>query len=392
VRRRALAAIAGSLAICGCDGEPTAVQVRIAVDSSSCGVTAPDLLPLGCEAELGVWLLADDGQTAQSSRCLSLGDDDGRTLRELPVLLGDAGIEFGVDTGEAVGLEVAIYSPRTNESCPRFDPYTTPVTTLPVYYGRSPVVAVSGEEPVIPLTLGCASWPPPEPPACGKVPSYRISATVTDLETLSPLSSGLDARIVLSFGDLMDVAPEMPALFQLLVQLIRGGIGATWEATLDEAPEIVGCPATRVDEPLQPLQVVSCQAESSQDGRQLSTVGYYIDPGYLPALEEIFGGGYPPQPMIVGRVVDSMGAPVPNAWVGAMDVGATVYYLSEDRFDLFAETGTSSNGYFFIVDIDGDPCCHTLWAGTNDDALWGYSLAPVAMVRDSLTAVLVVVQ
>jgi hypothetical protein len=120
-------------------------------------------------------------------------------------------------------------------------------------------------------------------------------------------------------------------------------------------------------------------------------VGYYVDLGYLPALEDVLEGVLP-QGIILGRVVDADENPVPDAWVHAGGVDAAVYYLSDARTEFHEEAGTAWHGYFIIVGIDGDPCSHTLAAQTFDPPRTGASLAPVALVQNAVTAVVIEVQ
>ncbi len=390
-----LACVAG-----GCSDETgaTAVQVALSVDSYSCGAGRPEFLPLGCDAELGVWLLDSTGRPASAGRCVALDADEDRTLSDLPALIDSAHVEFAnLGEGADVALEVDIYSPDDDRLCPRFDPEIEEQSQAPVYYGRSSVVQLSGDRPVVPLTVECPGAPAPEPPLCGQPEPpmpLEITATVIDLESLAPLATALHSQTALSFGGLELTSAVEPAQFTRYADLIYAIPDASWFATLESAPEIVGCPATRVDEQAEALDVISCEAEEEEEpgGTQLSTVGYYVDLGVLPAVANIYDS-IAPDGVVVGRVVDTAGSPVVGAFVSADETDAAIYYLSADRTTLSDVTGTTANGYFVILAFDGAACCHTLTAETADaPPLTGASLAPVALVRDALTATLVVLQ
>lgn len=108
-----------ALPLAACGSDPTAVTVKLSLDSSTCSFESPEAVTIRCAATAGVWLRSAGGESLRQA-CVDLvaadggedsgdaSDEDGASLGSLPDLLRDVSLPTE-ETG-AVSVEVAVYA------------------------------------------------------------------------------------------------------------------------------------------------------------------------------------------------------------------------------------------------------------------------------------------
>jgi Right handed beta helix region len=110
---------------------------------------------LACGGEIGVVVADAMTNAVLDSRCVSFGADGGTALEKLPAILEALEPPLdGLPTGRGVVVEVAVYSPTSGKSCPRYDATKATNPAVPSYFGRSGTVMV-GAVTSIGVSLTC---------------------------------------------------------------------------------------------------------------------------------------------------------------------------------------------------------------------------------------------
>jgi hypothetical protein len=174
--RARLLLLALPLAACGSD--PSAVTVRLSLDSSTCSFESPEAVTLTCAATVGVWLRTDDGRYLGQA-CVDFGagdggDDDGEggdedgddasgegaSLGSLPDLLRD--VTLSTEETGAVSVEVAVYAGwSADQGCPPPD-QALELDAPPeiVVSGRSSPEPLADSDGAVDIALRCGSIAP----------------------------------------------------------------------------------------------------------------------------------------------------------------------------------------------------------------------------------------
>lgn len=137
-------ALAAALALAACGDSAHRVAVALSTDGS-CAVDSPADIEMPCDANVGIWLLDQDGAVLDQA-CVAYSAD-AATLADLPRVL-QGSVEFTGVAAPLIQLELAIYSPAL-PGCPRLF-----AGTLPAVMGLSDLVAPDRTDR-IDLVLSC---------------------------------------------------------------------------------------------------------------------------------------------------------------------------------------------------------------------------------------------
>jgi hypothetical protein len=161
------------------DRKPVTLQLST---NGSCVRTS-----LACGGEIGVYVADAMTDELLDSQCVSFGPDSAMTLDKLPSVLTSLPQLKDLPQGRAVVVELAIWSPGTGKSCPRFSPSAAaPAGGAPSYFGRSGS-AMAGAMASINLSLTCF------PSSCVSCTKYASLTGVDPPEPNKP-DAGSDAK------------------------------------------------------------------------------------------------------------------------------------------------------------------------------------------------------
>jgi len=364
--RRLHSALAVLLALAGCSGDVIDIQIALNMDEGSCPGPDPGVSWLPCGGFVGVWLVTEDGDTLDE-HCVPFSPEP-LTFDDLPILLEQVSFA-GLESGDRVAVELAVYSDEQADSCVRFDPenFEGP---MPAYYGVSEVFTVSksGEPPVVSAACYDIAVEP-----CFEQP-LQVTATVTSLETWEPVQAeqsvvSVSAGVVTQDGSYNE-----------------GGTleaqGPEWSGQIFAAPLPDECLGVVVTSQEAQLPFLSCES-------QFLDVEYVMVNGYLAEanlVENVIAALGPEDPgsmgFGLGRVVNMENQPVGGVQFIPPEPGLTIQYLSPDMMSLNDES-TADHGYFVVV-ADSPGCCHSL---TDVEPPLSAEVYPFGLVPEMITVI-----
>jgi hypothetical protein len=376
------------LAACGGDGDSVGLHLSWRTSGSMpCPAATCASMELLCDATVSVRIIdAEDPTRIYVDRCLPLdaaGD-----------LCGLGALPIGGDQlpTTAVRVQVSIW-PRdaVGDQCPANVSYD--LQGLPQLLGNTP--AIGGEQLTrlgdrdVELALACPNIDALASEVCLAGRPVQVNAGVDDFAQGRSVDATTADYLILSAGEPEPATagePQWELVPTKLSQLVpeTGGRGdPTWTGVLDPAVQGVVC--LEVLHRTEGTPTATCRTMPSAV-RTLELSGGYVDPALRGRVLTALGlAALPPEGLVVGRVVDRNGAPVPGVSVSAVPA-ATAVYISDDGARIDASiTETSASGLF--VSDDAGP--GTTWS------VGGSSPAPVpastpaigARIRGHLTVV-----
>jgi hypothetical protein len=183
---------------------------------------------LACGGEVGVFVADATSDEVLDQRCVPFAADPAMTLDKLPALLHTLEPPLReLAPGRMVVVEVAVYSPASGMSCPRYLPASTASKAVPSYFGRSTAATV-GAAASIAVAFQCL------PSACVACTKYASPAG-------SDMADGSAATPFLTAGKLIKTLTSgqtgclQEGTFTEDVTFAKGGSGAN-PITLTAAP------------------------------------------------------------------------------------------------------------------------------------------------------------
>lgn len=167
----------------GCDlTDRKAVTLQLSTNGS-CVRTS-----VTCGGEIGVFVADAMTDELLDSRCVSFAPDAAMTLDKVPAVLKSLPNLRDLPPGRAVVIELAIWSPGTGKTCPRYAPNAAaPAGGAPSYFGRSGS-AMAGATSSINLSLQCFAS------TCVSCTKYASPTGVDPAEPSKP-DAGTDAKV-----------------------------------------------------------------------------------------------------------------------------------------------------------------------------------------------------
>lgn len=359
-------------AACGNDGPPPSFTIKLALDTSSshgCSSTECVSFGMSCGAALGVRIVDPDSGEAFDEQCIVV--PAGESLCEL----GGLPLTFPDLPEGTVSIEVALWHPEvvktTPAVCPTysFDAFGAPLLAAPYpAFGGSVYFDVgSGDTATVPL-------------ACGDPEQLQRSECLPPQTQVSAQVDDLEAGFFIEPDKAMDFDVEVGEPRLVTVDPINGGEKAVLEPADTHTLRLVNpapipfwgddisaqfnnraCVTVLDKSEPQATTSVAC---SSVDGSasSISLEGLHLPKDTLTKiLQALSLGSFPDQGLVIGRVVDHLGAPTAGV---ILTVGTgTVLYLNEDRSSTENQMQTASHGYFVSLDVPYD----TQWSALQLD-------------------------
>ncbi len=342
-----------ALAACSDSAAPS-FSIGLDFDSTSCARDSCDGYAMSCGARLSIRIV-DANATSDApytSQCVELEGDTLCSLDQLDVELGS------VPVGRA-RIEVALWDPaQIGPSCPDEDIFTVgndarpraDFLPNPAFGGASYVDVGSATE--VRVLLHCDDALQLDAPECRD--ATTVSAGVQDLTTGLFVVPEEAIDLLVSVGE-PRTRPTGAGEVEWVLE--PGDTTPLDIETLEPVPQWMGeaprrfgraaCIVVLGNEP-QATRTVTC-SPAEEMRPQLDLQGYLLPKA---RLDEILAAAelttFPQQGLVIGRVVDELGAPA--AGVTLVPEQGSVQYLSEDGTTFLGRDRTSSNGYFISRD------------------------------------------
>lgn len=369
------------LALAACGGDPDSFALHLSwrtEGSMPCPAATCRSMELLCDATVSVRVIdAADPARVYVDRCLPLdAADDLCGLSALP-LGGDE-----VPT-TAVRVQVSIW-PRdaVGDQCPTQVSYD--LQGLPQLLGNVP--AIGGEQltrvgdSIVDVALACPNIDALASDVCLAGRPVKVGAGVDDFADGRSVDQATADYLILSAGEPMETSTEaggtqwelLPTALSQLVPDTGSRGDPAWTGVLEPAVEDVIC--LEVLHRTEGTPTVSCRSMPSAV-RSVDLDGGYVPPALRDRVLTAIGlTALPPEGLVVGRVVDRNGAPVPGMSVEASPP-ATAVYISGDGTRIEAGLDETSVSGLFVSD---DAAPSTLWTAI------GNSPAPVPASRPAI--------
>ncbi len=348
-----------------------------------------------CGATLGIRILdvADDGRIVADA-CIpvppaatlcGMGDVTGPTFFNIPP--------------HRLRIEAATWRPEVLESDPElsgdcpddalFDVRGVPLETFqprPAFAGAAYFDAGSDVD-VAMVPLSCTDAQQLDEEECGLVDTTPIRVTADDIETALDITTEQAANLTVGLAE----PRALPDGDGGTIYVIESSDTIPLDPVLGPIPSFAGETDEVLETACSVLLELTPQSVASVTCRRLSGEVDQIDVrGVLVTVETLdqvlaaMGAlSFPPEGLVVGRVVDHTGAPL--AAVRVMPSEGTVEYLSADRSTLIGNA-TSASGLFIARDV---PFGATWTAIHNGDGRREDGEIRAGLVQDKVTALLV---
>lgn len=284
-------------------------------------------------------------------------------------------------------IEVAAWRPDlvAAGACPTDELFTDGVGPLPSFipqpaFAGSTYFDAGSDSDVVQVPLYCSDSGQLDQPECNASPSTHVTVNVLDIDT--DLDITFDQAANLSVGV---AAPRSP---DGTVYVIEAGDTTDLPAEAGQpvptfAGDIdgdLGGPVCALVLDLAPQSTTSAVCSTVMAGEDPVLEGALVSKTTLDQVLAAMGGtGFPPQGLVIGRVVDHTGAPLAGVTV-APGTG-TVEYLNAPRTGL-GGSSTSTNGYF----ISRDAPFNTAWTATATDGRTEQGTPRSGLIQGKLTA------
>jgi hypothetical protein len=232
------------------------------------------------------------------------------------------------------------------------------------------------------VELGCADLPVVNTPTCRGDDKIKVTASVDDFDTGIYLSEGQANMVSLAVGEpfsrinpetqVTEYAMPMPTTSRLP----RAGttLPAAWNAEVSVRFKEAACVEV-LEDASQATKSLSCKRVAPND-TSVDLRGLRLGRNTLNQVLATMGKvGFPPEGLVIGKVVNAQGAPAENVSV-TPSVG-TVQYLGPNG-DKLVGSATSKTGIF----ISRDAPFNTLWAAAGTSGAYG------GLVIDRVTVVI----
>lgn len=353
----------GPALLVACGGEPGPLRIRYELTTEAaqrCPSASCADIAITCDAVLQIRVVdPSDPSQAYVSACLPIERPE--TLCEISREDLPAGLEIPDGTVE---VQVAVY-PREAATVdddgvlrcpsePRFGADGLPmlVDPVPALGGRT---FADGDDDEVVVPLGCTDLGQLSAAACTPLDSTIVRAGVTAFETRVGVSPAVASTLTVSVGEPVPrfdpVAMVLryaldPASATVLAQVASTPIPA-WEADVPERFDDVLCTQVLEDAP-QATTALACR-QVDPAAASASTTGVRVERATVDAvLEALSLGAFPTTGLVLGVVIDYLGAP--EAGVRVTPSAGAVQYLDAAGTGLLAGDTTGASGLFVSVD------------------------------------------
>jgi hypothetical protein len=232
------------------------------------------------------------------------------------------------------------------------------------------------------IELGCADLPVVNTPTCRGDDQVHITASVDDFDTGVYLSEGQANMVSLAVGEPTSrINPETQATEFVMPmpttsRIHRAGnlFPAAWAADVSLRFKAAACLEV-LEDTSQATKALSCK-QVAPDDRSIDLRGLRLARGTLNQVLATMGKvGFPPEGLVIGRVVNAQGSPAENVVVTPSR--GSVQYLGPDG-DKLTGSATSKNGVFVSRDVP----FNTSWVAPGTSGAYG------GLVTDRITVII----
>jgi hypothetical protein len=338
-------------------------EIRLALDPGRGCTPSCDEYGMSCGAVLLYRILdldrpvADgDPPVVHASRCVVVPPADDACG------LGALDEAFGGIPPHRIRIEIAAWQPEilgggALPTCPDpaaiFEPdgaLKEDADPIPAFAG-SGTFDVGGDESVALVPIACPEPDQLDTAECAANEQTVVTALVTDVETSGALTSQQAAAVEVS---VVEPAPDPdqgetawtinPAEADDLRLVV--GVTPTFADAIGHRFGGLICTLIRDPAPQSTTSIV-CE-DGPADVAMRDTHGILVPKATLDAILAALGGEFPPEGLLVGRVIGADGEPLAGVTVEPAD--GEVRYLSADRTSLIGAT-TSASGFFVSTDV-----------------------------------------
>ena len=230
------------------------------------------------------------------------------------------------------------------ETCEEEDPTLCP--KVPAIGGRTYYYPGDSETTV---KLGCTFLEKLQAKACEANSAIPVSAVVTDFDSLQPVTSNLASRLTVSIGE---PHPSGDAFVLNTADLDELMLASTSPPTwADTVPPFVAYQCLDVrEDAAQTTATVTCEPAPQPAPARIDINGLRLSKATLDKILFAIGKpSFPTKGLVVGIVIDTLGAPKSGVTVSTSAGG--VQYLSSDLQSIdLGGMGTTSSGVFVSQD------------------------------------------
>jgi hypothetical protein len=358
----ALTAMLAAAACAGDDPVP-AFTINLSFDTSAthgCSSSTCSDYGMACGAALGIRIVDTKSGEVYDEQCIEVpaGED--------LCGLGDVAVTFPPVPAQMVEIQVAVWNPDVITgsplTCPTydFDAFGAPLLIAPYpAFGGSTYFRV-GDADVVDVPLACGDPEQLVRTEC-LPPKTTVSAQVDDLEagffvepdkaTDLDVAVGEPRLVTVDPANMIEKAVLEPGDTHTL-RLVNPAPIPFWGNDVEERFSERACITVLDKSEPQATTTISCAAIDG-GATTLALEGLHLPKDTLTKfLQALSLPSFPEQGMVIGRVVDHLGAPVSGV---ILTVGTgQVKYLNEARSGTDNQVQTASHGYFVSLDVPYD--------------------------------------
>jgi hypothetical protein len=134
--------------LCACGKRTSSILLRLSPETR-CASS-----PLDCGGEVGLWIIDAHTNQVFAQRCASFSASPGRTIDDLAAVLAPRAALFDLPGDRPFIVEVAVYSPASGSSCPRYRGNSG--DAIPALLGRSSTTSLA-QAPEVDVPLECVA-------------------------------------------------------------------------------------------------------------------------------------------------------------------------------------------------------------------------------------------
>ncbi|HUH02228.1 MAG TPA: hypothetical protein VML75_09535 [Kofleriaceae bacterium] len=350
--------VAGALGACGSDPQPFTIHLSLdTTDLYMCPSAQCSDYGMACGATLGVRIVDAD----------TLDDEEPRELFERCIAvaaapdlcaIADVPIAFEEVPTRTLQVQVTIWAatpPGQIPTCPDdvFDLRGIPISQDPQPAFGGVAFVEAGTDPVAEVRLACRDPQLINAPAC--LTTNRVTVRMDDMQTVVPVRIEDARSLNVAVGEpRLDTSIDPPVWVigpadQYQMELVDPGpIPPVWNRNEVPTFSSTACVLSSADV-AQPITAVSCTRDLTleSDGR-LDVTGLMLTEEVLGQLLQAANlDGFPPKGLVIGRVVDHLGAPLGGVTVTPVpDDNVNVAYVSSTRDSISLFGPTSTDGFF----------------------------------------------
>jgi hypothetical protein len=266
------------------------------------------------------------------------------------------------------------------EPCQEEDPTLCP--KVPAIGGRTYYYPGDSETTV---RLGCTDLEQLQAKTCSATSAVPVSAVVSDFDSLQPVTANLAAKLTVSIGEPHPSGDVYVLNTADLDELMLTSTSPPTWSDMVQPFQTFQCLDVREDA-AQTTATVTCEPAPAPPPMRIDITGLRLAKATLDKILVAIGKpSFPTKGLVVGIVIDSLGAPASGVTVSPSPPSAgAVQYLSSDLMSIdIGGTGTTSSGVFVSQDAPFGTRFDAQAAALTSDPAYG------GLIDDKVTIVVI---